>query len=140
MIKTIEYRIFTVSSRPKQRAVIYVTMLCTTDIGIIGRVYPRIKSVGVIGVVYSLCKSALCLSFEMRVAEKSVINERPNTHIPGVRLSISNRLTGMLACIALKSSIRTSGNPNPKARFSGSRNISFVFLDAKATILSPSPP
>jgi hypothetical protein len=66
-------------------------------IGIRGRIYPRIKSYARIGVVYSLCKSADVRSFDMSVAEKRVINERPKTIIPGVRFCISKRLTGIFA-------------------------------------------
>ena len=44
------------------------------------------------GVVYNLCKSALSLSLATSVAEKSVINDSPNTVMPGVRLSAVPRV------------------------------------------------
>ena len=64
--------------------------------------YPMIKSNPVSGVVYNLCKKALSRSLAIRVAEKSVMNDSPNTVMPGVSVSISNRLTGMFACMALR--------------------------------------
>ncbi len=51
-----------------------------------------IKSNPVSGVVYSLCKRALSRSFAISVAENRVINDSPNTVMPGVSVSISNRL------------------------------------------------
>ena len=96
--------------------------------GKIGSIYPMIKSIPVRGVVYNLCKRALSRSFAIRVAENSVINDRPNTVIPGASVSISNRLTGMFACSALRRSNSTKGNPMPKPRLIGSRRISLVHL------------
>ena len=86
------------------------------------------KSIGVSGVVYKRCNSELPLSFAIIVAENNVINAKPKTVIPGVKRCISNSSTGILACIALNSKIKTRGKPSPKKSVSGSRNISFVFL------------
>ena len=77
---------------------------------------------------------------EIIVAENKVIKESPKTVIPGVNRSISKRLTGILACIALKSKIRTRGNQRPNPILIGSRKISFVFLFARLSILILSPP
>ena len=43
------------------------------------------KSVAFSGVVYSLVSSELVLSLEISCAENNVMNERPNTVMPGVR-------------------------------------------------------
>ena len=55
------------------------------EIGIIGNVYPKIKSSAVSGVVYNLCNNELPLSLEIKVAENRDINARPKTVIPGVK-------------------------------------------------------
>ena len=94
-----------------------------------------IKSNPVRGVVYNLCRRALSRSFAINVAEKSVINDSPNTVIPGVSVLISNKFTGIFACKLLKSSSNTSGNPRPKQRLMGSRKISLVQRLAKVIIL-----
>ena len=85
-------------------------------------------------------KSELSLSLEIRVAEKSVMNDKPKTEIPGAKLSIANRSTGIFACIALSNNSNTTGNPNPNERLRGSRKISFAHLLAKVIILIPHPP
>jgi hypothetical protein len=115
-------------------------ILWATAIGIIGKVYPRIKSVGVKGVVYKRKSNDPPLSFAIMVAENKVINASPKTVIPGVKLSISNSSTGILACIALNNKSKTSGKPSPKKRVNGSRKISFAFLFANVSILIASPP
>ena len=99
-----------------------------------------IKSNPVSGVVYNLCKRALSRSFAISVAENRVINDSPNTVMPGVSVSISNRLTGILACIALSRTSKTKGNPRPKPRLIGSRKISFEHLLANVIILIPQYP
>ena len=43
------------------------------------------KSVALSGVVYSLVRRELVLSLEISCAENSVMKERPNTVMPGVR-------------------------------------------------------
>ena len=74
------------------------------------------------------------------VAENKVINDSPNTLMPGVNTSISNRLTGMFACIVLRSNNKINGKPKPKPRLIGSRKISFAHLFAKVISLIPHPP
>ena len=99
-----------------------------------------IKSQPVSGVVYNLCKSALSRSFAMSVAENKVIKDSPNTVIPGVKLFISNKCTGIFACMVLRSTSNTNGKPNPNPRLIGSRKISFVHRFAKVNILILRPP
>jgi hypothetical protein len=53
-----------------------------------GSMYPRMKSQPDRGVVYSLCKNALSRSLAISVAENRVMNDSPNTVMPGVRESI----------------------------------------------------
>ena len=121
--------------RPSSIAARYVSVLCPRAIGIIGSIYPKRKSHAVSGVVYNLSIKRLSLSRATRVAVKSVINESPNTAIPGASDSISKSGTGTLDCIALRSKRSTSGKPMPKARFRGSRNISFAHRFEKISIL-----
>ena len=87
-----------------------------------------------------VCNKALSRSFAINVAEKSVINDNPNTVIPGVRVLISNSFTGMFACRLLKSTNNTNGNPRPNPKLIGSRKISLLHLFANVNILIPRPP
>ena len=54
-------------------------------IGIKGRVYAKIKSEDLNGVVNSRIKKALCLSFAIKVPENMVINAKLKIIIPGVK-------------------------------------------------------
>ena len=70
----------------------------------------------------------------------NVKKDRPNTVIPGVKCPISNSATGTFACMALRSSSKTSGNPSPKPRLIGSRRISFAHRFANVSIFIIGPP
>ena len=82
----------------------------------------------------SLIKNDILLSFAISIPENNAINESPKTATPGVRFSISNKLTGILDCIMDNKKSKTKGNPKPKARFSGSLKISLVFREANANV------
>jgi hypothetical protein len=90
--------------------------------------------------VYNLCKNELSRSLASKVAENSVIKESPNTVIPGVKLAISNKLTGTFDWITLSISNNTTGNPRPNAKFKGSLRISFTQRFANVSILIQPPP
>ena len=97
-------------------------IVCPKVMGKSGSIYPMIKSIPVSGVVYRRCKNALSRSFAIKVAEKSVIKDNPNTVIPGVKVLISNKLAGIFACMALSKASKIKGNPKPNVILSGSRD------------------
>ena len=127
-------RIFRLAESPRNRAVTKQIRICATAMGISGSVYPAIKSPDSIGEAKSRIMKELVLSFAMIIPEKSERKDIPNTAIPGVSLSTSNRSTGAFAPIRDKSSSRITGNPIPNPRLVLSLNISLALRDANAII------
>jgi hypothetical protein len=103
-------------------------------IGKSGNVYPRIKFAPVRGEENSLIKNEVLRSLETNIPENKEIKEKPKTAIPGVRFSISNKLTGTLDWMRESKNKMAKGNPMPKAKFRGSLKISFVLREANANV------
>lgn len=126
--------------KPRKKAAIKQMALCIMAIGIRGNVYPNMKSEAFRGEAKSLDKKDVLLSFAIKVPENRAIKDKPKTAIPGANCEISNKLTGILLCIADNKSKSIKGKPNPKPKLIGSLIISLLFLEAKTSNFMIAPP
>ena len=95
--KTVQI-IFMLNCNPKNIAIINNNISCNKMIGINEIIYPNIYSIGFIGLIPNRVSSDVVLSFEISIAVKSVINEKLNIIIPGVKFSSLYASFGILNC------------------------------------------
>ena len=90
--------IFMLNCNPKNIAIINNNIFCNRMIGINEIIYPNIYSIGFIGLIPNRVRSDVVLSFEISIAVNSVIKEKLNIIIPGVKFSSLYASFGILNC------------------------------------------
>ena len=96
-IKTVQI-IFMLNCNPKNIAIINNNIFCNRIIGINEIIEPNIYSIGFIGLIPNRVRSDVVLSFEISIAVNSVIKEKLNIIIPGVKFSSLYASFGILNC------------------------------------------
>ena len=95
---TIVQIIFMLNCKPKNSATMNNNIFCNRINGIKETIYPNIYSIGFIGLIPNRVRSDVVLSFEISIAVNSVIKEKLNIIIPGVKFSSLYASFGILNC------------------------------------------